>query len=216
MSDKATFRVSHPPTEREMLKRLSETMDRSEGATLRTLIRQAARELNDRDFHQSRVIGRRRWHMTANCMMVPSRRPARCCWRWRACYRVARERARAVRESQARQAAEVTAAKGDAATAAMLRLCGLSTQVRLTVMDEKESRGPLAAGAAANRETSQVVSVRDCTPDTGPVSIARAAIRALLDGHRSTQARMIAAVVGAVRLLLEAHAAGAQRAVHRS
>jgi hypothetical protein len=45
MRDKQRFAFLIRPNEREILKRLSEAMDRSEGATLRTLIRQAGKEL---------------------------------------------------------------------------------------------------------------------------------------------------------------------------
>jgi hypothetical protein len=45
MSDKRRFGFLIRPKEREALKRLSEAMDRSEGAVLRTLIRQAERDI---------------------------------------------------------------------------------------------------------------------------------------------------------------------------
>jgi hypothetical protein len=47
MSDKQRFSFLIRSKEREVLRRLSEAMDRSEGAVLRTLIRQAERSLMD-------------------------------------------------------------------------------------------------------------------------------------------------------------------------
>lgn len=49
MNDKQRFAFLIRPKEREALKRLSEVMDRSEGAVLRTLIRRAERRLQTTD-----------------------------------------------------------------------------------------------------------------------------------------------------------------------